>query len=416
MLFQKVAAETSSSRRILVVARLPRLISFIKSKVREANGCSLPTCDYFTYDELLTSLVRCSRPTEPSDARSFAAFNAVHFGETTGTGATPSYSLSFQSSSIEGYLEDGERAAMKKNRIEQLTLWTAIRTIKSHATVAKTKQPLSEGEYLALPPTFGLDEGQRSVAYRLYERYNEWIHSDERPLWDEADRVLYCLKHGDSVFSDEEFHSWATRAFQWGEEGYADKEDMPSGPFYHSVHVDEAQDMSDLDLALFIRMSSGIRSMFLAADPAQSVELGLRMRDGGINNVFHSFLPEYRKNVQVKTFLQDLYQKKNHRTHQQNLDLSRAIRSILARSFKQPFNEENAISKGPLPEALILNNLSDLTSKFKGARVVFICPDEILPNVRETFRKLGLCNDVFGVRDAKGLGMYTFARRSRASY
>ena len=129
------------------------------------------------------------------------------------------------------------------------------------------------------------------------------------------------------------------------------------------------------------------------------------MRDGGINDVFRSALPE-DSGLQVKEILQSLPLVTNHRTHQQNLDLSRAIRRILARSFRQPYNNENAIANGPLPETLLIESLSELKDRFKGARVVFICPDENVRDVQSLFDEIGLKNDVLGVRDAKGLGKF----------
>lgn len=77
---------------------------------------------------------------------------------------------------------------------------------------------------------------------------------------------------------------------------------MPLTPFfYHMVFADEAQDFSDLDLALFVRMSSSVSNLFLAADPAQSVELGIRMRAGTVNGVFNSCLPKHKKKIQVSS-------------------------------------------------------------------------------------------------------------------
>lgn len=76
------------------------------------------------------------------------------------------------------------------------------------------------------------------------------------------------------------------------------------------VFADEAQDFSDLDMALFIRMSSSVRNLFLGADPAQSVELGIRMRVGTVNGVFHSCLPKNQKNIQV-SLLASMCSKRN---------------------------------------------------------------------------------------------------------
>ena len=51
--------------------------------------------------------------------------------------------------------------------------------------------------------------------------------------------------------------------------------------------------------------------MFLNADPAQSVELGISMRKGTINDVLHSHI--FDKHNQVKDNLQEIMLQTNHR-------------------------------------------------------------------------------------------------------
>lgn len=61
--------------------------------------------------------------------------------------------------------------------------------------------------------------------------------------------------------------------------------------------------------------------------------------------------------------------------------------------------------EGNMPEALMLKSMEDLSDsgKFRGGNVVFITPDENVTEVRSLFLELGVKNDVFGVREAKGL-------------
>jgi hypothetical protein len=95
----------------------------------------------------------------------------------------------------------------------------------------------------------------------------------------------------------------------------------------------------------------------------------------------------------------------NHRTHAQNLAISQAVRRILARSFDVPITNERALINGKLPKALIVSKIMDLADKniFCGGNIVFICPDENVHYFRRQFRDLDVQNDVFGVREAKGL-------------
>lgn len=58
-------------------------------------------------------------------------------------------------------------------------------------------------------------------------------------------------------------------------------------------------------------MSAGLRSVFINADPAQSVELGISMRKGTFNDVLHSHI--FDKHSQVKDNLQEIMLQTNHR-------------------------------------------------------------------------------------------------------
>lgn len=62
--------------------------------------------------------------------------------------------------------------------------------------------------------------------------------------------------------------------------------------------------------------------------------------------------------------------------------------------------------EGAMPEALLLKSIKELggDKAFRGGNVVFITPDENITELRSVFFfELGIKNDVFGVREAKGL-------------
>ena len=159
----------------------------------------------------------------------------------------------------------------------------------------------------------------------------------------------------------------------------------------------------EVDLALFARMSSSIRSLFLSADPAQSVELGIKMREGTVNDVMHRLISDDR--THVKDVLQKIELRTNHRTHAENLEMGKCIRRILARSFQVSDAKERALIKGKLPQMLRIRSVAQLADPkvFRGGNVVFLAPDELVSELRATFRESGITNDVFGVREAKGL-------------
>ena len=54
---------------------------------------------------------------------------------------------------------------------------------------------------------------------------------------------------------------------------------------------------------------------------------------------------------------------------------------------------------------MMLKNVDDFTdnTRFRGAQIVFIVPDERIIEFQRVFQDKGIKNDVFGVREAKGL-------------
>lgn len=67
-----------------------------------------------------------------------------------------------------------------------------------------------------------------------------------------------------------------------------------------------------LDSLVHFRLAlRSIRSLFLSADPAQSVELGVKMRESTVNDVIHSLVKDGKQNVQ--DVLQYIHLQTNHR-------------------------------------------------------------------------------------------------------
>ena len=147
--------------------------------------------------------------------------------------------------------------------------------------------------------------------------------------------------------------------------------------------------------------------MFISADPAQSVELGISMRASTINDVFHSILKN--KKVSVKETIDQRDLRTNYRTHHENLRIAKAIRKVLTRSFGLPGNkDEQALIHGKIPQLLRVDDLSSISdqSVFKGGSVVFLAPDDLVSGetgLRKMFKDLGIKNDIFGVSESKGL-------------
>lgn len=270
---------------------------------RDDNGESMT---FTTYDDLLKLLAQCVMPDDENDQRSFLSPKQIRFETPEEVSEEDrrmaSFSIDFIGKQIvekekkkkkestkskrsaekekkkkaQFSLNDKDRKQMNQVYIEPLTLWQAIITIKSNARCANTKMPLTREEYVS-SRAFDLSEEQRELCYDLFLKYERWRkHND---YWDETDRVMYVLKHGPCVFSEEKFVPWTHRVShqdpQVSKDGILDDEGSPQYPFFFDiVCADESQDFTQLEIALFIRMCASLQSFFLAADPCQSVESG----------------------------------------------------------------------------------------------------------------------------------------------
>lgn len=188
LLMTKKIVSVASEQKILVVSRLSRLISVIKSVVEHEGDSSNVT--FSTYDDLLSLLARSVTPQSESDKHNFPLFSQVQYVSTTHPGADSS--VNFLHGFFGGFLTRRERKVMNENLVEPMTLWIAFRTIKSRARCSLTKQPLPQNDYMKLPKAFDLTPEQRNLVYDIYLRYEEWLERGSYK-WDEADRVLYIL-------------------------------------------------------------------------------------------------------------------------------------------------------------------------------------------------------------------------------
>ncbi|CAB9526011.1 Tetratricopeptide repeat and ankyrin repeat containing 1 [Seminavis robusta] len=358
LLCKKLISE-SSQISCLVVTRLPRLLSMVKNHVEKERD--IRNITFLSYDDLMAELAFKVQAPEGGKRR-FAVFSQVQFGDVSSTGENAT--ISFAQEFMNVYLTVKERKRMKASKVEALTLFTAIRTIKSNSRCLEKLEPLSRDTYMQLPDAFGLDQDQRALVFELFEQYQEWgqleIQSGTKPT---------ALLHLEI-----------------------------------RCIVDEAQDFSELDLNLFVRMSRSVKSALFAADGAQSVEIGLNMRKGTVHDVLHASIFD-RKGLHVKDVLQTIQTKINHRTHEQNLRLSKAVRNMMTRSFQVPGTQEHALITGKLPQVLTISGMEDLKNEsiFRAANIVFLCPDEMVQDVKSFFVRSQISCDVFGVREAKGL-------------
>ena len=176
-----------------------------------------------------------------------------------------------------------ERAGVKRTLTPQ-TVWTQIRSfIKGRFDWDRSKPHplldplvhLSREKYRALGCTAcALVEEDRLEAFEIFEQYQRYCL--DHKLWDDCDRqtaILYRYKVG-------RFRS-----------SPADEPGMPGSELvkllYDHVYVDEVQDATQLELSLLIIavVRRDPAALFLAGDPAQSIESGVQFRFEDVREV-----------------------------------------------------------------------------------------------------------------------------------
>jgi len=255
--------QEAPGNRILVLSRLPRLIKTIKVAVEEERDDNGENMTFTTYDEHLQFMARRLIPDDENDKRSFLGHHQVKFESSEeDTDKRPSFSIDFIGKQIvekekkkkestkskrnaekekkkasEFSLTEKDRKQMNSEKIEPLTAWQAIISIKSNAQCANTKVPLTREEYVS-SRAFGLSEKQRELCYDLFLKYEKWRKHNR--YWDETDRVMYVLKHGPNVFREEKFIPWIYQV-----KDVLDDDGLPLYPFFFDiVCADESQDFT----------------------------------------------------------------------------------------------------------------------------------------------------------------------------
>lgn len=124
--------QEDANSRILVISRLPRLISNIQSAVEEERENS-ESLTFTTYDELLHLLARCVEPDDESECRSFLRFDRIQFECDEGVSFSRDFIGKGRHKKAGQFLSlnDKERKQMDKGCIEPLTLFQGKQSVTS---------------------------------------------------------------------------------------------------------------------------------------------------------------------------------------------------------------------------------------------------------------------------------------------
>jgi ATP-dependent exoDNAse (exonuclease V) beta subunit len=163
------------------------------------------------------------------------------------------------------------------------------------------------------------------------------------------------------------------------------------------------QDLTSAELALLVKMStSGI--LFLAGDPAQSVEEGVDFRFEDARSVFY----ELTGRAPTKPLTLAL----NFRSHTGILDAAGVLLEWLLKYFPgscKKLPQDDGLCRGPRPGWAMPVSHTDLARQSSGAGLVILTPDENLRKLKEDLLQCVVGSDdkdmsqVLGIREAKGL-------------
>jgi hypothetical protein len=349
-------AQSVESFSQLFVARSQRLCRYVAETVNAIGEAGTATRSRFsTFDKLVLSLER-DLPSRGEDSNLFLPSRRVDYRR---------FKLDFYDKSC---------------GLDSLVVWTGIRSfLKGSIEAVQKGEPLIEAEFKRFgSKRCGLDPEQRGTVYQIFERYEK--NRKELGLWDDCDRVASTLRRMNSFRTTDEF-------------GYREV-------CYSKIYVDEVQDYTQAEIALFFLLS-GPNDLFLAGDPAQSVVEGVTFRFEEVRSVGYHL---YRDD---KSLCKPLQVNLNFRSHSGILDVAGAVLLRLFDVFPNSATKtkpDRGLFHGPRP-AIFQNvqilRLKEAVSKLDG--IVVLTHDE---NVSRWKRVLDYPL-VYGIREAKGLEFET---------
>ena len=280
----------------------------------------------------------------------------------------------------------------QKKEIDVLVVWTQIKScIKGNIEAVIAGRPLTQQEYLKLgKEACRLDRETREAVYYVYEKYA--AHAEQEGWWDDIDRVFEIFRK------------------QLDPQTYIRDVAMRGGVLppwsFNKLYVDEVQDYTQADLALFVMMCDP-KSLFVGGDTAQSVVEGVQFRFTDIRSVVYhlsnkdsSAVPQKRKELTV-----------NFRSHSGILNIAAEVLERLLLCYPGSMDnlpKDEGLFKGPKPTMLLLDTDQSLECVLgRNQRITVLCRDEGKERVKEMCRPANggdfYPNQVYGIRESKGL-------------
>ena len=249
---------------------------------------------------------------------------------------------------------------------DPLLVWIEIQSfIKGSEAALRKGHHLSIEEYKQIgnrmAPNFS---SHRDTIYKLYLKYRKYKQNQRHHnfLFDECDLVLHLYNR------------------------LKDVQDVPWS--IHSLYIDEVQDFTQAELAIFIHCCRDPNSMFFTGDTAQSIMRGIAFRFQDLRSLFHRIhskiplikVPQKPHNLTI-----------NFRSHSGILKLAGSIIDLISEFFKDSIDhlpDDEGMFPGPTPVLLESCKIDDLalllsTNKREASAIEFGAHQVIIVQSKE---------------------------------
>ena len=250
--------------------------------------------------------------------------------------------------------------------VDPLLVWMEIQSfIKGSESALRKGGPLSLEEYRyvgdKLAPNFS---DYRREIYDIYSRYKTYRQNQKHStfLFDECDLVQHLHRRMHKVH------------------------DVPWS--VHCFYIDEVQDFTQAELALFLQCCRDPNSTFFTGDTAQSIMRGISFRFQDLRSLFHRI---NKKVPQVKVPCKPHTLTVNFRSHSGIMGLAQSILDLLCEFFPSSIDvlpEDKGMFPGPIPVLLESCDIADLafllsTNKREKSAIEFGAHQVILVQSKE---------------------------------
>ena len=222
---------------------------------------------------------------------------------------------------------------------DPMLVWIEIQSfIKGSELAIRKGAPLNLIEYTEIgnkmAPNFS---GQRGLIYKLFKRYQSYKQNvrHSKHLFDECDLILDLHKRLKK-----------TADVPWS---------------IHSLYIDEVQDFTQAELAIFIHCCRDPNSMFFTGDTAQSIMRGIAFRFQDLRSCFHRI---HNQIPAINVPRKPLNLTINYRSHTGILKLAGSIIDLISEFFKDSIDHlpnDEGMFPGPMPLFLSSCNEKDLS-------------------------------------------------------